>query len=77
MYSKPQVIFSVKTLDDQINILTEFLKTDEDLNATVANYILTNLGIEKKELIGKTEQERKEIIKNFVTSICNIKQVQM
>lgn len=77
MYSKPQVIFSVKTLDDQINILTEFLKTDEDLNATVANYILTNLGIEKKELIGKTEQERKEVIKNFVTPIYNIKQNQM
>ena len=60
MYSKPQVIFSVKTLDDQINILTEFLKIDEDLNATVANYILTNLGIEKKELIGKLNKKEKK-----------------
>ena len=65
MYSKPQVIFSVKTLDDQINILTEFLKTDEDLNATVANYILTNLGIEKKRTDWKNWTRKKRNNQKF------------
>lgn len=77
MYGKPQVNFKVKSLEDQIDIVTSFLETDEDLKTMFGSGVALRFNIDLKKLQGKSKEDRKKIISETVTPIYNSKLTDM
>lgn len=73
MYLKPQVNFKVKTLEDQINIITSFLETDADLEGVFGSGIAISFNIDLNSLKGKSVDDRRKLIAETITPIYNVK----
>lgn len=77
MYLKPQLNFKVKSLEDNVNIIADFFEDDRTINNSFQKYIANALNINVNELLGKTLEQKKEIIKNIVSPIYDVKLNQM
>lgn len=73
MYLKPQVVFKIKTLEDTINIFTDFFSEDDNLNGRMCTNISLNYNINVEELRGKSIIKRKEIISEIISPIYETK----
>lgn len=71
MYKKPQVIFELKSLEDTAHIITSFFDDDSTINGRFPTAIAQNFNINIPELVGKTLDEKYEIILKVLTPIFN------
>lgn len=77
MCKKPQVIFSVKSLEDTVNIVTSFFDSEESLNSTTTKHIANFFGLNLASFKDKTFEECKAIVEEVLTPIYKVKLKQM